>query len=147
MNGLLQFLLGVLVGAVGVALTPWVKHIVPQPGRRRAALTTIERAVADQQVWLERSNAEMAKELQAVDEDAAARGIFNSSIRLQERQDVEARYRREQAEGLRGVLRVAHDATQTLGQFERRSLKRWLEGKGKGPPDSVEAQVFGKAGM
>jgi hypothetical protein len=143
---LLGVLVGVIVGAIGVALTPWVKHIVPQPGRRQAANDAIERAVADHELWRQRANVEMAKELQAADEDAAARGIFDSSIHIQNRAAIQEIYRLEREARFRHVLRVTHDAAEGLGPFERWTMKRKLARNGA-DEDSLEARIFGEAEM
>jgi hypothetical protein len=146
MEGLIQFLLGILVGAVGVALTPWVKHVVPQPGRRKVAMQAIERAIADHELWRQRANMAIEKELAAVDEDAVARGIFASGIHTDNRQAVSNKYAVEREQELRRVLRASDDALAQLGPFERRRVKQSLAGR-KVDDESLEVRLFGEPEM
>ena len=100
----------------------------------------LERAMADQEAWIESANVEMAEELQRIDDDLAGRGVLNSSLRPQAHKRVRERYKAEQAQRFRQVLRVAHDARDEMGPIERWWTKRRLSRENP----SFEEQIFGE---
>jgi hypothetical protein len=141
-----QFLQGVLVGAIGVALTPWVKHIVPQPGRRRAAmqassgrLLTMRSGEGGRALsWQRNSAPSITTPSSGASMAPAPRwstGRASSRSRLL-----------DQEEALRLVLRKIQDALDTLGPVERAQTTRWLAGK-KVEDESLEVRLLGEPEM
>lgn len=133
--------MGVLLGVLGTVLTPWVKHIAPQPGRLKRVEATAERTRLDHNRFIIQKNGELKAELQRIDEELAGRNILESSIRGT--RHTEARNRNNEAIDIHGkeALREAQDALAELGPIERWRMKRHhpsfpsIEQRQFGPPE------------
>jgi len=108
-------------------------------------MQAIERAIADHELWRQRANMAMEKELATVDEDVAERGV-GSGILAKKRQAVSDKYAVDREHELRRVLRATEDAFAQLGPFERRRVKQWVAGKKVDDP-SLEVMLLGEPEM
>lgn len=118
---MVEFLVGVLLGAVGVALTLWVKRIVPQPGRVRAVEAQAHRGLLDLTVLIARQREDMAAELRA------SEATVTVSELMDHRRDIRAKYTRAIEDESRSMLRTYEDLLGQLGPIERWVVRRRLK--------------------
>jgi hypothetical protein len=119
-----EIIVGIALFAAGVLLRPYLERLLPLPGRMDRVEREISRLEEDELAWRGRHKRAMEKELQAIREEMAERGIYDSGIRLAEEDRVHRDFGEQLADHETEIRRRTEDLIHELNWWERRRFER-----------------------
>lgn len=145
---------GLIVTAI-VGIFGWITGAFQAPRNVRRWGVVIGRASRDYSSWIRRREQQLAAELQAIDEDHAARNVFESGSRLSKRARAEQVVHDENVQRLEAHARTVDDAFHNLRKvdlvymalFKVKDVGLWTRVRGAWkilwhPPFSMETDVL-----
>lgn len=113
-----EVVVGVIVVVV-VGVLARIAGLTEVPRKLRQWETTVNRAKTDYGVWAKRRDASLQEELQQIDEEHNARGLYHSGIRLEARARAHGRATNDVEDQLRVLSRKIDDAFHGLRRVDR----------------------------
>lgn len=116
--------------ALVLGLLGWVAGVFKAGKNVRHLRTKIRRAYKDYELWAERQDRELADELATINEDYAARGLFDSGIRLAAQQKARDAATLDNKEALTQRTRAVDNAFDELRKVDSLWLAFTVDGVG-----------------
>lgn len=132
---------------VGVATTlilavlAWIAGVFKAGKNVRQVWTEVRRAYRDYELWAERRERQLVQRLEALDEEHAQRGTFNSGIRERDRQSAHEEAALDNKEELTKRSRAVGDAFAKLRKVDT----LWMAATIKGVPSRVRLRAMWRA--
>lgn len=132
MDDFLRDLALLLIGAfVGSFVAPFVTQLRTMPLRTKISYRESDRAWLDHKRWFERHDRALIRELNRIDEEMNARGLFESTIRLNKRAEVIQEFNDKLVDHWSDTIRRIEDVAGFPGRIEKAYMKWWAKRHGQ----------------